>query len=139
MLKHLAELEKRIETQNAKPRTRFIGPSTKEVIYAEFYDQVRMRIEAHGTRYFPSFNGNKLYGSLTMVITIDSFGRLRDAQVAESSGQPVLDRKALAIVQASSPFEPFSADMKRRVDQIAVVARFTFTREGELNAEVAHP
>lgn len=139
MLKHLAELEKRIETQNAKPRTRFIGPSTKEVAYAEFYDQVRSRIEAHGTRHFPSFNGNKLYGSLTMVITIDSFGRLRDAQVAESSNQPLLDRKALAIVHASSPFEPFSADLKRRVDQIALVARFTFTRDGEINAEVAKP
>ena len=50
MLKHLAELEKKIEQQNASPRTRFVGPSTKEVAYAEFYDQVRLRIEAHGTK-----------------------------------------------------------------------------------------
>ena len=139
MLKHLAELEKKIEQQNASPRTRFVGPSTKEVAYAEFYDQVRLRIEAHGTKHFPSFNGNKLYGSLTMVITIDAFGRVRDVQIAQGSGQPILDHKAVSIVHGSGPFEAFKPDLRKRVDQIAVVARFTFTREGEINSEVAAP
>ncbi|MEY4283891.1 MAG: hypothetical protein RL111_566 [Pseudomonadota bacterium] len=139
MLKHLAELEKKIEQQNASPRTRFVGPSTKEVAYAEFYDQVRLRIEAHGTKHFPSFNGSKLYGSLTMVITIDAFGRVRDVQIAQGSGQPILDHKAVSIVHGSGPFEAFKPDLRKRVDQIAVVARFTFTREGEINSEVAAP
>ena len=98
-----------------------------------------MRIEAHGTKHFPNFNGSKLYGSLTMVITIDASGRVRDVQIAQGSGQPILDHKAVSIVHGSGPFEAFKPDLRNRVDQIAVVARFTFTREGEINSEVAAP
>jgi len=139
MLKQLAELEKRIQIENAKPRTRFVGPSTREVAYAQYYDAVRNRIETHGTRNFPTVNGRKLYGALTMIITIDVRGRILRIEVAQSSGQPALDRLAMAIVQHSGPFAPFDARLKRHADQLALVSRFNFTREGQLNTQVAKP
>ena len=36
LLKLLAEIEQRIEQDNAKPRKRYISPSTREVVYAQY-------------------------------------------------------------------------------------------------------
>jgi len=67
----LAEIEQRIQEQNAKPRKLYISPSTRAVIYAQYYDIMRKKIEDKGTLYFPEIDGKKLYGTLTMIITIN--------------------------------------------------------------------
>jgi len=41
----------------------------------------------------------------------------------------VLDRRAIAIVHAASPFGPFTTAMRAQADQIVVTSRFRFTRE----------
>jgi len=50
--------------------------------------------------------------------------------VAKSSGNPALDRQAVAIVRSSAPFGGFPAEMRKRVDIQDVVATFKFTRAG---------
>ena len=75
MLKLLAEIEKRINEDNAQPRKRYVSPATREVAYALYYDKLRRRIEERGTRNFPEAHGRKLYGELTMNITVDEIGR----------------------------------------------------------------
>jgi len=131
----LAEIERRINEQNARPRKRFISPATQEAVYAAYYDALRRRIEAHGTSHFPTHEGRKLYGELTMVITVDAFGRVLETEVVQSSGQGVLDRRAEAIVQGLN-FGRFNDSMRRRADQIVVVSRFRFTRDDGLQAQV---
>jgi periplasmic protein TonB len=130
--KLLAEIEKRINEENARPKRRYISPSTREEVYALYYDQLRRRIEERGTRNFPEHQGRKLYGELTMIITVDSRGELIETEIARKSGSPVLDRRALAIAHAAGPFGPFSAAMRSKADQIVVVSRFRFTREDAL-------
>ena len=134
LLKLLAEIEKRINDDNAQPRKRYVSPATREVAYAVYYDRLRRRIEERGTRDFPEHQGKKLYGELTMNITVDAAGRVVDTEVLRSSGSKLLDRRAVAIVRAAAPFGRFNGDMRSQADQIVVTSRFRFSREDGLEA-----
>jgi protein TonB len=125
----LAEIEKRINEENARPKKRYISPATREEVYAMYYDQLRRRIEDRGTRNFPEHQGRKLYGELTMNVTVDAEGRVIETEVVRPSNSKVLDRRAVAIVKAAAPFGPFSAAMRRKADQLVITSRFKFTRD----------
>jgi periplasmic protein TonB len=129
LLQLLAEIEKRVNDENARPKKRYISPSTREADYAIYYDSLRRKIEERGTRDFPENNGKKMYGELTMNITVDANGRVVEADIVRPSNSRLLDRRAIAIVRAASPFGTFTADMRRQADQIVVTSRFRFTRD----------
>ncbi len=131
LVEMLAEIEKRVNEENARPRKRYISPATREEVYALYYDELRRKIENHGTQNFPQAGGKKLYGELTMTITVNHNGQVLDTEVVLSSGKPVLDRRAQAIVRGLS-FGAFTDPMRRRADQIVVVSRFKFTRDETL-------
>ena len=133
LLKLLAEIEERINQDNARPRKHYVSPATKQVAYALYYNALRRKIEERGTRYFPASNGGqKLYGELTMIITVNTDGRVLATEVVKSSGQPDLDRRAQAIATAAGPFGEFNEEMRRQADQLAVVSRFIFSRDNTL-------
>ena len=133
LLKLLAEIEERINQDNARPRKHYVSPATKQVAYALYYNALRRKIEERGTRYFPANNsGQKLYGELTMIITVNTDGRVLATEVVQSSGQPDLDRRAQAIATAAGPFGEFNEEMRRQADQLAVVSRFIFSRDNTL-------
>ena len=136
LLDLVGAIERRIELNNARPRRRFVGPSTRSVPYALYYDRMREKIERLGTADFPQSRGHKLYGRLVMAITVDSSGRVLRAEVVRGSGDAMLDRMARAIVEAAQPFGGFNPVMRRDADQIVVVAGFDFTREGGLSTEM---
>jgi len=129
LVEMLAEIEKRINEENARPKKRYISPATREADYAIYYDGLRRRIEERGTRDFPEQNGKKMYGELTMNITIDATGRVVEADIVRPSSSRLLDRRAIAIVRAASPFGNFTAEMRKQADQIVVTSRFRFTRD----------
>lgn len=125
----LAEIEKRINEENARPKRRYISPATREEVYAMYYDQLRRKIEERGTRNFPEYQGRKLYGELTMNVTVDAQGRVIETEVVRPSNSKMLDRRAVAIVKAAAPFGPFTAAMRHKADQLVITSRFRFTRE----------
>ena len=135
----LAEIEKRIEEENARPKKRMVGPSTREAVYAMYYDQLRRKIEDRGTRNFPENQGKKLYGELTMNVTVDAQGRVVETEIVRPSDSKVLDKRAVAIVRAASPFGPFTSAMRRRADQLVITSRFRFTREEGLETTLTAP
>ena len=132
LIQLLAEIEKRINDENARPKKRYISPATREEVYAIYYDQLRRKIEERGTRNFPEHQGRKLYGALTMNVTVDAQGRVIETEIVRPSGSTVLDKRAVAIVRAASPFGAFSAAMRRKADQLVVTSRFRFTRDDGL-------
>jgi protein TonB len=136
LVKILAEIEKRINEENARPKKRYISPATREAVYAIYYDELRRKIEDRGTANFPEAAGRKLYGSLTMVITVNHTGAVLGTEVLQSSGNKTLDRRAQAIVQGLE-FGRFSDAMRRQADQIVVVSRFRFTREAGLQTQMS--
>ncbi len=135
----LAEIEKRVNDTNARPKKRYISPATKEAAYAQYYDQLRRKIEERGTRNFPEQGGQKLYGELTMNVTIDAAGNVIETEIVRASTSRVLDRQAVAIVQAAAPFGPFNAKMRAQADQLVVTSRFRFTREDGLETTPLGP
>lgn len=135
LVKVLAEIEKRINEENSRPKKRYISPATREEVYAIYYDGLRRKIEDRGTSNFPEAGGRKLYGELTMVITVNHTGAVLDTEVVQTSGTPTLDRRAQAIVR-SLGFGRFNEAMRRRADQIVVVSRFRFTRDATLQTQM---
>ena len=136
LVKLLAEIEKRINEENARPKKRYISPATRDAVYAVYYDAMRRKVEDKGTRNFPEQNGAKLYGDLTMIMTVNHDGRVLSTEIVQGSGSRVLDTRAEAIAHASGPFGEFGPEMRKKADQIAVVSRFKFTRDQTLETSV---
>ena len=135
LVKLLAEIEKSVNDDSAKPAKRYISPSTREAVYAVYYDAMRRKIEKQGTLNFPQSAGRKLYGELTMTMTVSARGDVLTTEVVQSSGNPALDRWAQGIVQGSGPFEPFSDAMRAKADQIVVVSSFNFGQSDSLETK----
>lgn len=144
IMRREAEIDKRIEDENKRPRKTFISPTTREVGYAMYFDSVRQRIEKFGTLNFPQKDGKKLYGELTMSIAIFQDGNIyrtdRDdgITIERSSGNPALDEAAKRIVRRAVPFGAFAKNMRSvdRDDVWIMTTRFKFTREDALEAEM---
>nr|MBP6777922.1 TonB family protein [Piscinibacter sp.] len=137
LVRMLAEIERRVNEENARPKKRYISPATREELYALYYDGLRRKIEERGTRNFPEHQGRKLYGELTMNITIDADGRVVETDIVRASSSAVLDRRAVAIVHAAAPFGPFTAAMRRKADQLVITSRFRFTRDEGLETTLS--
>lgn len=136
LMRLLAEIERRINEENARPKKRYISPATREEVYAIYYDGLRRKIEDQGTQNFPEAAGNKLYGELTMIVTVNHDGRVMETQVIETSGSLTLDRRAQTIAKTAGPFGKFNVAMRAKADQIVVVSRFKFTRDETLETKL---
>ena len=139
-----AELSKRLQVDGREPRRKVLtGSSTKAVAFAQYYDAMRQKIETYGNTFFPRANGRPLYGSLVIVVSVDAQGRIaNNAQgkdglsIGRSSGNPELDRQALAIVRASAPFGAFPSEMHQQIDVLDWISTFEFTRDGSDRLEL---
>jgi periplasmic protein TonB len=138
LLKLLAAIERRINEENAKPKKRYISPATRQEAYAVYYDDLRRKIERVGTENFPTAAGRKLYGELTMLMTVNFDGRILSTEIVNGgSGDKQLDRRAEAIARQAAPFGAFTQTMRRTADQLVVVSRFQFTKEQVLETTLA--
>jgi protein TonB len=137
-----AEITQRIEDENKRPRKTFITPSTREVGYAMYYKAMQKRVEEIGTLNFPQVNGRKLYGELVVYIPIFQDGTIYQkdggARIEKSSGNPDLDKAALAIVRRAAPFGRFPPNMlsSDKDDLWVIITRFKFTREERMQADL---
>ncbi len=142
LARQTTEIANRINDENKRPKKTYITPSTREVGYAMYYKEMQKRVEDIGTLNFPQRNGTKLYGELVVYIPIFQDGSiyLKDGgvRVEKSSGNPDLDRAALAIVRRAAPFGKFPAKMlsAERDDLWVIITRFKFTREETLESEL---
>jgi TonB family protein len=112
LIKLLAEIEKRINEENARPKKRYISPA-KEAVYAVYYDAAPQgRRQGHGK--FPE-NGKKLYGELVMILTVNHDGRVLSTEIVQGSGNRMLDTRAEAIARAAGlrPLRPGHARQGR--------------------------
>ncbi len=133
-----AEIARNVADYNKRPLKTQLTPSTREVSYALYYTALQKQIEQTGTRYFPQQDGKKIYGELIVYIPVYQDGSLYDKEggprIERSSGNPLLDRAALAIVRRAAPFGQFpraaTSDGKTHVWEI--ITRFRFTRDDVL-------
>lgn len=136
LIKILAEIEKRINEENARPKKRYISPATREGVEAIYMSQFKDKVEILGTKNFPTLAGNKIYGELVMVIYLNAKGGVMETEIAISSGNKSLDRIAQTIVKAGAPYGNFSQSMLKEFQIIVTTSRFKFTRDETLETKV---
>jgi protein TonB len=121
------------------PRKRYISPATREEAYAVYYDALRRKVEDKGTENFPEQGGKKLYGELTMIVTVNHDGRVLDHRDGARLGQPRAGPPGRGHCPRRRAVWPLHPEMRRQADQIAMVARFKFTRDETLETNLTQP
>ncbi|WP_148713706.1 energy transducer TonB family protein [Chitinolyticbacter meiyuanensis] len=124
-----AQISKRWEQYQTRPRKTFIGARAKEYRFARYVEDWRMKVERLGNLSYPVDKyGQKLYGRLLLNIEIDASGNLMLAEVAKSSGNAELDAAAIAIVKRAAPFGPFPPEIRKDTDIIGISRTWTFAK-----------
>ena len=124
-----AQIAKDWDEYQKLPRRKFIGARTEGVVYAQYVDQWRQRIEKIGTQYFPEeARRRKLYGSLVMTVHIRADGSVEKIEVDRSSGYRLLDTAARRAVDLAGPFPPFPAAVRKDWDILSISRTFSYTR-----------
>ena len=124
-----AQIAKEWDEYQKLPRRKFIGARTEGVVYAEYVDQWRQRIEKIGTRYFPEeARRRKLFGSLVMTVHIKADGSVEKVEIDRSSGIRLLDSAARRAVDLAGPFPPFPAAVRKDWDILSISRTFSYTR-----------
>jgi len=109
-----AQIAKEWEEYQKLPRRKFIGARTEGVVYAQYVDQWRQRVEKIGTEYFPDeARRRKLYGSLVMTVHIRADGSVEKVEIDRSSGYRLLDSAARRAVDLAGPFPPFPPAVRK--------------------------
>lgn len=129
----IAQLEARIAKEwqeyQELPRRKAIGSRTEGVVYAEYVDKWRQRIEAVGTQYYPEeAKRRRLYGSLIMTVHIKADGSVEKLEIDRPSGHRLLDAAAKRIVDLAGPFPPFPAAIRKDWDVLSISRTWMFTR-----------
>jgi len=129
----IVQLEARIEKQMREyqelPRRKAIGSRTDGVVYAEYVDKWRRRIEHVGTRHYPEeAKRRNIYGSLLMTVHIKADGSVEKVEIDRSSGHRLLDAAARRVVELAGPFPPFPAIVRRDWDILSISRTWMFTR-----------
>jgi protein TonB len=128
-----AEIAREREEYQQRPRRLFIGARAQEYAFTRYVDDWRIKVERIGNLNYPeAARRQKIYGSLVLTVSIKSDGSVDSVEITRSSGQKVLDTAAMRIVQLSSPFAPFSDEMRKKVDILSITRTWTFTRSDQL-------
>jgi protein TonB len=125
-----AEIDRRIEEYQKRPRKQFIGANAAEYRFAQYEEDWRVKIERVGTLNYPAEARGKVYGNLRLTVTIRPDGNVESIELDRSSGLKVLDAAAFKIVRMATPFAAFPADIRRDTD-LLVITRTWFFGQGD--------
>ena len=93
----------------------WVSPDTRAAALAPYLVAWRRKVERIGTLDFPAAARSPgPHSSPVIQVVIGADGRLLQARIRRSSGDPRLDAAALAILRVASPFDPFPPDLARR-------------------------
>ena len=121
-----AQIDRRIEEYQKRPRKKFIGARATEYRFAQYEDDWRQKIERIGTLNYPAEARGKLYGDLRLTVTIRPDGSVQSVDLDRSSGLKVLDAAAFKIVRMASPFAPFPPDIRKDTDLLVITRTWFF-------------
>jgi protein TonB len=130
-----AQINRRIEEYNQRPRREFIGARATEYRFAQYVEGWRMKVERIGNVNYPEDARGRLYGSLILTVTIKTDGSLDSVEVNRSSGHQVLDRAAERIVRMAAPYAPFPPDIRKDRDLLVITRTWTFAPGDKLFGE----
>ncbi len=130
-----AQIDKRIEEYQKRPRKKFIGARATEYRFAQYEEDWRMKVERIGTLNYPPEARGKLYGNLRLTVTIRPDGTVESVELDRSSGLPVLDAAAFKIVRMASPYAGFPPEIRRDTDLLVITRTWFFGRGDKIWTE----
>ncbi len=118
------------------PRRKNIGAQAQEYRFARYVEDWRMKVERVGNLNYPAAARQKrLYGTLTLTVSIRADGSVEQVKVNRKSGHRILDAAAVKIVEMAAPYAPFPDDIRRDTDILSITRRWTFGPGNELSSE----
>jgi len=124
-----AEIAREWQAYQELPRRKFVGARTQSVVYAEYVDQWRQKIERVGTANFPDEARQRgEFGSVLVTVAIKADGTVEKVEIDRSSGSRILDEAVERIVMLASPFKAFPANVRREADILHITRTWAFTR-----------
>jgi protein TonB len=124
-----AEIAREWQAYQELPKRKFVGARTQSVVYAEYVDQWRQKIERVGTANFPEEARQRgEFGSVLVTVAIKADGTVEKVEIDRSSGSDVLDAAVERIVMLASPFKAFPANVRRETDILHITRTWAFTR-----------
>ena len=130
-----AQISRRLEEYNKRPRKAFIGSRAQEYRFAQYVEDWRLKVERIGNLNYPDSARGRLYGSLVLSVSIKADGSLEAVEVQRSSGHQILDRAAERIVKMASPYAGFPANIRRDTDILVITRTWTFAPGDKLFGE----
>ncbi len=127
-----AKLDKQRQQYAKRPRELVLtAVSTKKARDAAYLNEWTRKVELVGNQNFPAEAvRNKITGSLSLQSIIKWDGTLIEAEIIESSGKRLLDDAALQIIHRAAPFLPFSPELRKEFDQMAIIRTWHFEING---------
>ena len=125
-----AQIDKRIDEYQKRPRKQFIGANAAEYRFAQYEEDWRVKVERVGTLNYPAEARGKLYGNLRLTVTIRPDGTVESIELDRSSGLKALDAAAFKIVRMATPFAAFPPNIRRDTD-LLVITRTWFFGQGD--------
>jgi periplasmic protein TonB len=130
-----AELKQSQETYAKRPKKLVLTANSHEYLPAQYMYHWVEKVERIGNLNYPLHAlRSKQEGILMLEVELKWDGSVVEVNVVESSGNNALDDAAKHIVELSSPFAPFPADLRKTADHLEIVRTWRFTN-GNLNTE----
>ena len=131
-----AQIDKRQDEYQKRPKRKFIGARTKEYRFALYVESWRQKVERIGNMNYPeAAKAQKLYGQLRMTVSIKADGSLESVVIDQKSNYPVLDEAAKRIVELAAPYAVFPEDIKKDTDILSITRTWTFTQDDALETQ----
>ncbi len=123
-----ARLDKQKQAYAKRPRVRRLTSVSAKAHYeAAYIEAFRRKVEATGTRHFPrrALDSNT-FGGVRLMVALRRDGGIEEVEVLQSSGHDFLDQAAVQSVRLAAPFEPFTQDMRERMDVLEIIRTWQF-------------
>ena len=123
-----ARLDKQKQAYAKRPRVRRLTSVSAKAHYeAAYIEAFRRKVEATGPRHFPrrALDSNT-FGGVRLMVALRRDGGIEEVKVLQSSGHDFLDQAAVQSVRLAAPFEPFTQDMRERMDVLEIIRTWKF-------------
>ncbi len=121
-----AQIARRIEEYNKRPRKHFVGARAAESRFAQYVEDWRLKIERVGNLNYPDGARGRIYGSLRLTVSLKPDGSIEEVQIDRPSEHRILNDAALKIIRLAAPFAAFPPEIRKDTDLLVITRTWTF-------------
>lgn len=127
-----AKLDKLRQSEALRPKIKRIQTeATRASIDAEYLHSYNTQVQKFANRNFPQEAlDKKIYGKLSMVVTLNPDGSINDVEITDPSVHALLNQSALQMIYSAAPFAKIPSEVLDGHDKLEIVRIWTFEITG---------